>query len=243
MDAKHIGIVLYSAEGALLCYRTAVHEGIARMGPHNHPQITMTGQAMHHTLKDWEAGDLPSLRAMIARDVEKLAAAGADFFVLPDNTAHIALEEPGEPLPLPCLHIGEVVGETAADRGFGKVAVLGTRWTMEGPVYPGAFSRRDIDWTTPEAPMRQRLHDIIMDELCMGVFDPESVAVFERTTHDMADRGCDAVAMVCTEIPLILSDENSAVPVIDSTRLLANAAVEVALGERPMPDWWGGPLA
>ena len=241
-QAKHIGILMHSAEGALLCYRTAVHEGIRRMGPHNHPTITMSGRALHHSLAAWEAGDLASLRALSAQDAETLAAAGCDFFVLPDNSGHIALEAPGDPLPLPCLHIAEVVGDVALERGFAKIGVLGTRWTMEGPVYAGAFERRGIGWTTPEAAMRDRLHDIIMDELCLGRFERESIAFYEQAIRALAEAGCDAVALVCTEIPLIIGEENSALPVLDSTRLLAAAAVDVALSGRPMPRWRGGPV-
>lgn len=241
--AKHIGILLHSAEGALLCYRTAIFEGIRRMGAHNHPTITMSGRPMADALKAWDANDLETLRAIFAEDAAALAAAGADFVILPDNTAHIALEAAGDPLPLPCLHIAEVVGGEAAGRGFAKVGILGTRWTMEGPVYAGAFDRRAIGWAVPEAAMRDRLHQIIRDELCLGVLHPESIAAFERATREMATAGCDAVALVCTEIPLIVSDENSALPVLDSTRLLARAAVDVALGDRPMPEWYGGPVA
>lgn len=241
-DPKHIGILLHSAEGALLCYQTAVHAGIAKMGPHNHPKITMSGRAMHHALAAWEENDLAALRALFEQDLESLAAAGADFFVLPDNTAHIALEQPGAALALPCLHIAEVVSAAAKAGGFAKVGVLGTRWTMEGPVYSGAFGRQGIDWAIPDAEMRARLHAIIFEELCLGIFEPRSIAVFETAVKDLADAGCDAVALVCTEIPLIIGDGNSALPVLDSTRLLAKAAVDVALGMRPMPEWHGGPV-
>lgn len=242
-DASHIGILMHSAEGALLCYRTAVHEGLARMGAHTHPTITMSGRAMSHALEYWDASDYRALRAIFAEDAQSLTAAGASFFVLPDNTAHIALETDGPPLPLPCLHIAEVVAGEAAARGHRKIGVLGTRWTMEGPVYREAFERRGIGWAIPEGGQRAALHAIIMDELCMGVFDPASTAVFLDTIERLAEDGCDGVALVCTEIPLIVSDANSALPVLDSTRLLAKAAVDVALGARPMPQWRGGPVA
>ena len=104
---KHIGILAHSAEGATLCYRTAWMEGVRRLGAHMHPEITLTGVAMAEVLDDWESNNLPALRAVFMRDADKLAAAGADFFVCPDNTAHIALESPGEPFPIPCLHIAE----------------------------------------------------------------------------------------------------------------------------------------
>jgi aspartate racemase len=239
---KHIGILAHSAEGATLCYRTAWMEGVRRLGPHHHPEITLTGVAMHHAMPAWEAGDLASLRALFMADAARLAAAGADFFILPDNTAHIALEAPGEPFPIPCLHIGEIVADQAVREGRGRIAILGTNWTMEGPVYPAAFARRGLAWDVPDPEDRALIHRIIFDELCLGLFTDASRAAFVAVIGRMAQRGCDAVALVCTEIPLLVTPESSPLPTLDSTRLLAAAAVEVAVGEREMPTWRGGSL-
>jgi aspartate racemase len=238
----HIGILAHSAEGATLCYRTMWLEGVRRMGPHNHPEITLTGIAMHHALEAWERGDLASLRALFAAGAAKLAAAGADFFVLPDNTAHIALESPGPPFVIPGLHIGEVVAERALAEGHRKVAILGTDWTMTGPVYPGALGRRGLECEIPDEADRRIIHAIIFDELCLGVFKDESRNSYLRIIDRLAARGCDCVALVCTEIPLLITADVSPLPILDSTRLLAVAAVETALGERTMPQWRGGPL-
>jgi aspartate racemase len=237
---KHVGILAHSAEGATLCYRTCWMEGVRRLGPHKHPQITMTGIAMHAALDAWDSGDLAFLRALFAADAARLAAAGADFFVLPDNTAHIALESPGAPFALPCLHIGEVVAAEAERRGFRKVAILGTEWTMTGPVYPGALGRRGIAWEVPDAQDRDEIHRIIMDELCLGAFTERSRAAYVAIIEKLAARGCDSVALVCTEIPLLITADVSPLPILDSTRLLAAAAVEVAIGGREMPGWSGG---
>jgi aspartate racemase len=197
---------------------------------------------MHHMMDAWERGDLPALRTMFVHDVQKLAAAGADFFLCPDNTAHIALESDGEPFPLPGLHIGEIVAEQALRDGWRKVGVLGTNWTMTGPVYPGALGRRGLEWAVPDAADRERVHQIIFDELCLGRFTDDSRAAYVAIIGKLAAMGCDAVALVCTEIPLLVTDGASPLPVLDSTRLLARAAVEVAIGERTMPEWRGGPL-
>jgi aspartate racemase len=239
---KHVGILAHSAEGATLCYRTAWLEGGRRLGAHNHPEITLTGVAMHLALDAWERNDLPVLRALFMADAAKLAAAGADFFVLPDNTAHIALEAPGEAFPIPCLHIAEVVADQAAADGRKRIAILGTNWTMEGPVYPGAFGRRGIDWEIPDEADRKIIHDIIFEELCLGVFTDASRTEYVRIIEALKGRGCDAVALVCTEIPLLVTADISPLPILDSTRLLAAAAVDVALGDREMPHWRGGPL-
>lgn len=240
---KHIGILSHSFEGATLCYHTICLEGVRRLGPHKHPEITLTGVAMHHMMDAWERGDLPALRAMFMADAKKLAAAGADFFVCPDNTAHIALESDGEPFPIPALHIGEVVADQALSEGRRRVGILGTEWTMSGPVYPGALGRRGIEWAVPDEAQRQLIHTVIFDELCLGVFTDASRRAYVRIIDQLAERGCDAVALVCTEIPLLISADDSPLPILDSTRLLAHAAVEVAIGERPMPEWRGGPVA
>jgi aspartate racemase len=237
---KHIGILAHSFEGATLCFRTACLEGVKRLGPHMHPEITMTCSPMALVLEAWERGDHDKLRAFFMEDVNKLAATGCDFFVCPDNTAHIALESPGEPFPIPGLHIGEVVAEQAMLDGRTKVGILGTRYTMTGPIYPGALGRRGIDWAVPDEADRRTVDDIIFDELCLGVFREASRQAYVRIVEKLAGQGCDAVALVCTEIPLLISADIAPLPILDSTRLLAAAAVEVAIGERPMAEWRGG---
>jgi aspartate racemase len=240
---KHIGILAHSFEGATLCFRTACFEGVERLGAHMHPEITMTCSAMALVLDAWERGDKEQLRRFFMRDAQKLAAAGAEFFVCPDNTAHIALESPGEPFPIPCLHIGEVVADRAQRDGRNKVGILGTKWTMTGPVYPGAFGRRGIGWAIPDEADRKTIDDIIFGELCLGVFTEQSRDAYLRIIDKLTNEGCDAVALVCTEIPLLITEDVSPLPILDSTRLLARAAVAAAVGDRPMPQWRGGPIA
>jgi aspartate racemase len=239
---KHIGILAHSFEGATLCFRTACLEGVKRLGPHMHPEITMTCSPMALVLEAWERGDHEQLRAFFMEDARKLAAAGCDSFVCPDNTAHIALESPGEHYPIPGLHIGEVVAEQAAHDGRTKVGILGTKYTMTGPVYPGALGRRGIGWAVPDEADRKTIDDIIFGELCLGVFTDASRAAYVGIIDKLKGEGCDAVALVCTEIPLLITQDVSPLPILDSTRLLAAAAVEVALGERLMPGWRGGPV-
>jgi aspartate racemase len=207
-----------------------------------HPEITMTCSPMALVLEAWEKGDHPLLRASFKKDADKLAAAGADFFICPDNTAHIALESAGEPFPIPGLHIGEIVAAQAARDGRRKVGILGTRYTMAGPVYPGALGRRGIGWAVPDDSDQAIVNAIIFDELCLGVFSDEARDAYVRIIARLADDGCDAVALVCTEIPLLVTPDVSPLPTLDSTRLLAQAAVAVAVGEVAMPEWRGGPV-
>lgn len=238
---KHIGILAHSFEGATLCFRTACLEGVKRLGEHMHPEITMTCSPMALVMDAWERGDNAELRAFFMKDAARLAAAGADFFVCPDNTAHIALESDGEPFPIPGLHIGEVVAREAERRGFRKVGILGTKYTMTGPVYPGALGRRGIGWAVPDEADRAIVNTIIFDELCLGEFRDESRQAYVRIIDKLAAEGCDSVALVCTEIPLLIGDDTSPLPTLDSTRLLAAAAVDAAVGRRPLPEWRAGP--
>jgi aspartate racemase len=240
---KHIGILAHSFEGATLCFRTACLEGVRRLGAHMHPEITMTCSPMALVLDAWERGDNAELRSFFRNDAERLAAANCDFFVLPDNTAHIAMESPGESFPIPGLHIGEMVAGQAARDGRRKVGILGTKYTMTGPVYPGALGRRGVQWAVPDQADRELVNRIIFDELCLGILKDESRTAYVRIIDKLAAEGCDAVALVCTEIPLLITVDVSPLPILDSTRLLAAAAVEVAIGDQPMPEWRGGPIA
>ena len=239
---KHIGILAHSFEGATLCFRTMCLDGVSRLGAHMHPEITMTCSPMALVLGAWERGDNEQLRSFFMADAKKLAVAGCDFFVCPDNTAHIALESAGEAFPMPALHIGEVVADQAQRDGRTKVGILGTKYTMTGPVYPGALGRRGIGWAAPDEADRKVVNDIIFEELCLGIFREESRAAFVSIIEKLGNQGCDAVALVCTEIPLLITSEISPLPILDSTRLLARDAVAVAVGELPMPKWRGGPI-
>ena len=238
------GILAHSAEGAALCFLTFCREGFRELGPHMHPDVMLDCEAMGHVMAGWDAGDYPSVRAFLAQSVERLAKGGCDFFACPDNTAHIALELAGPDLALPGLDIGDVVAEQAVKMGMTRVAVLGTRFTMAGPVYRRALPAVGIEPRFPNDEERADIDRIIFDELVEGVFsEPSRRRYVEIIGRLKGDEGCDGVALVCTEIPLLVTADVSPLPILDSTRLLARAAFEVATGKRPFPTWRGGPLA
>ena len=239
---KHLGILAHSAEGAALCFRAFCHEGFGEIGPHDHPDVTMDCIALARSMAAWDDGEYAPIRAFLSTSVRRLAAAGADFFVCPDNTAHMALEEPGEDLALPGLHIAEVVAERAGGDGRVRVGVLGTRYLMDGPLYPRAFATHGIAVELPDPSDRDVINKIIFTELVNGVLTTSSRQEYVRVIEKLAARGCDAVALVCTEIPLLITPETSPLPTLDSTRLLAHAAFEVAVGRRALPTWRGGPI-
>ncbi|MBA9004481.1 aspartate/glutamate racemase family protein [Thermomonospora cellulosilytica] len=240
---KHLGILAHSVEGASLCFRAFCQEGFRELGPHEHPDVTLDCIAMGRSMPAWDAGDYASIRATLGVSVQRLTLAGADFFVCPDNTAHMALEHPGEELAIPGLHIAEVVADQAARNGYGRVGVLGTKYLMDGPVYRRAFASRGIAAEVPDEQDRHLINKVIFDELVNGEFSLSSREEYVRIIEKLAARGCDAVALVCTEIPLLVTPDVSPLPTLDSTRLLARAAFDVAIGRRPFPTWRGGPIA
>ncbi len=239
---KHLGILAHSVEGAALCLRAFCQEGFRELGPHAHPDVTLDCIALARSMPAWDAADYATIRAILAESAARLARAGADFFVCPDNTAHIALETPGDDLALPGLHIAGIVAEHAARNGYRCVGVLGTKYTMDAPLYPRTLAARGMRALVPEADERRVIDTIIFEELVNGIFSDASRQQYAQIIERLQARGCDAVALVCTEIPLLVTPDVSPLPTLDSTRLLARAAFEVAVGTRPMPTWRGGPL-
>jgi aspartate racemase len=226
--SRHIGIVAVSAEGAALCYRTICTEGAAVLGPHEHPQVTMhtypLAAYMQHIYADgwYEAGQLLLSSANI------LVRAGADLLICPDNTLHQALDLVRQQAPAPWLHIAEEVAAVAAWRGFKRLGILGTRYLMEGPVYRAKLVARGIASEIPEANDRERINAIIFNELVYGRFEEISRRYFRAVIETLGARGCDAVVLGCTEIPLLVTEAESPLPAIDSTRTLARAALREA---------------
>lgn len=239
---KHVGILAHSGEGAALCLREFCHEGERLLGPQEHPDVTLDCIAAGRTMAAWEAADYGPIRTQLATSVARLALAGADFFLCPDNTSHIALEEPGADFVLPGLHIAEIVASRAAENGYKRVGVMGTKYTMNGFIYPQALAARNIQADLPAAEERHIIDEIISGELVHGILSDTSRQKYVHIIEQMQARGCDAVALVCTEIPLLVTPSISPLPTLDSTRLLAQAALEVAVGALPMPTWRGGPM-
>jgi aspartate racemase len=225
---RHIGIVACSAEGAALCYRTICAEGARLLGPHAHPEVSMHTPSLADYMAHIYHNDWRGVGEVMLASAEKLARIGAEFLICPDNTIHQALPYVVQRSPLPWLHIAEVVAARAAERGFRRLGITGTRWLVESAVYPEKLAARDIAFVRPDQPEREEINRIIMDELVYGVFKPDSVAYFQGVIARLKDQGCDAVVLGCTEIPLIISDANASLPTLDSTRLLALAALHRA---------------
>jgi aspartate racemase len=225
----HIGIVAGSAEGAALCYRTICVEAAALLGQHAHPEVSLHGSSLADYMACVDRGDWQGVGELMLASADKLASIGADFLICPDNTFHQGLPYIDQRSPRPWLHIADAVVAEAVARGFQRLGLLGTRWLVQSAVYPDRLAAAGAEWVRPDANEREELNRIIMDELVRGVFRPEAIAYHREVIGRMRDAGCDAVILGCTEIPLIISDANSPLPTLDSTRLLSRAALRRAV--------------
>ena len=226
---QHIGIVACSAEGAALCYRTICLEGAELLGRHDHPEVSMHTHSLAKYMNCIYANDWAGVAELMISSAEKLAKAGADFLICPDNTIHQAFELVAHRSPRPWLHIAEEVGNEAKRSHYKRLGVLGTRYLMEGPVYPEKLTTAGIEQRVPGTKEREKINQIIFDELVNGQFLPRSLAYFTEVIRALGDEGCDAVVLGCTEIPLLVTADSSPLPTLDSTRLLARAALRKAV--------------
>ena len=231
MTTKHIGIVACSAEGAALCYTTICVEGAAMMGPHDHPEVSMHTHSLAEYMKCIYANNWQGVADLMLSSAEKLARVGADFLICPDNTIHQVMSLVRPRSPLPWLHIAEEVASEAVRRGFHTIGVTGTKYLVESDVYPEKLAQRGLNTVRPAQREREEINRIIFDELVYGRFLEPSLAYFRQVIEGLKENGCDAVVLGCTEIPLLVNDTNSPLPTLDSTRLLARAALRHAAAE------------
>lgn len=234
----HIGIVACSAEGAALCYRTICQEGARFLGEQMHPEVTMHTYPLGLYMKYIDTGDWGRVADMMLTSAEILARAGADFIICPDNTIHRAFDRVVSRSPLPWLHIGRVVALQAGNLGLRKLGVLGTRYLMEGPVYSDRLAKEGLEHRIPVSEDREEINRIIFQELVNGQMTDPSRRYFGGVIDRLKEAGCDGVVLGCTEIPLLVTQETSSLPILDSTRLLARAALERAVtkGSRESGD-------
>ena len=231
-STQHIGIVACSAEGAALCYRTICLEGEALMGRHSHPEVSMHTHSLGEYMRYVYEGDWEGVAGLMLSSAHKLQKAGADFLICPDNTIHQALRMVTPKSPLPWLHIAEEVAREAQRRGFRKVGLTGTKYLVQSQVYAPKLAEQGIECALPNADERERIDRIIFDELVHAIFPSKSLEYFQQVIGRMKREGCEAVVLGCTEIPLLVNDANSPLPTLDSTRLLARAALQRAVVSR-----------
>ena len=225
---QHIGIVGCSAEGAALCYRTICAEGEALLGEHNHPEVSMHTLPLAAYMRYLESDDWSGVAELMRTSAEKLASIGADFAICPDNTIHQAFADVVAESPIPWLHIAEAVAEEANAKGYRRLGITGTQFLMSGPVYPEALARFEIESVTPSADAQREINRTIFEELVKGRFSGDAQRYFVGAYAELKEAGCDAAVMGCTEIPLLMDGVDAPLPLLDSTRLLARAALRRA---------------
>jgi aspartate racemase len=226
---RHIGIVACSAEGAALCYRTVCLESTQFCGANDHPQVSLHNHPLAAYMHCIDRDDWPGVAELMLSSAQRLQRAGADFLICPDNTIHQALPWVLRRSPLPWLHIAEVVAAQAVERGFHRIGLTGTRYLVDSEVYPEKLAARGLQYLRPLPAERAEINRFIFEELVVGIRSAQAVTCLQRVIGRMQSEGCDAVVLGCTEIPLIMNDDNSPLPTLDSTRLLARAALRRAL--------------
>jgi aspartate racemase len=229
--AKHIGIVACSAEGSAFFYRTLCAAAPELMGEHMHPEVTMHTYSLGEYKGPLSSGDWTGVARLMLSSAKKLADAGADFAVCPDNTNHQAYDLVVEDSPIPWLHIAEEVAKEANELGFERLAILGTKHLMTGPVYKEPLKKFGITPEIPDEEAREKLDDIVFDELAKGKFTEESRLYLNEVIEKLKTHGCDAAALACMEFPMLVDPEDCPLPTLDPTALLAKAALREALAE------------
>jgi len=229
--AKHIGIVVCSAEGAAQCYRTICSEAPALMGPHLHPEVSMHTHPLGEYMVHIRSGNWTEVSKLMLASAQKLASIGARFAICPDNTIHQAFDLVTTESPIPWLHIAEAVAREATKHKYKVLGITGTKYLMTGPVYPDTMCKFGIECRIPDEPDRERIDTIIFQELVYGVFTEDSRAYFNTVVQKLKDQGCDGVVLGCTEIPLLVDSNDCPLPTLDSTCLLARAALKESLRE------------
>ena len=223
----HIGIVAGTADGAALCYRTLCHDAERLLGPHGIPEITMHALPLQAYLTSIDAGDWPNVAVLMSRSASVLAQAGAEVIICPNNTLHRAVDFLVSAIPW--IHIASPVRAEASRREYRTVGLLGTRAVMDGAVYQPMFHKQGIEVVLPSIAERVELDRIIRTELIRGHYTLHSRVYARRIISRMATEGVEAVILGCTELPLLLSEQASDLPLLDSTRLLATAALTTSV--------------
>ena len=199
------------------------------MGEHNHPEVSMHTFPLADYMKCIYSGDWDGVGELMSASAAKLAEIGAEFAICPDNTIHQAYHRAVQGSSLPWVHIAEAVAERAQKADYGKLGITGTAYLMTGPVYPAALSPVGIEYEIPDDGERSEINRIIFNELVKGVFREASRDYLNGVFDQLKNRGCDAVVMGCTEIPILMEGAETPLPVLDSTRILARAALDYAI--------------
>jgi aspartate racemase len=229
--SKHIGIVACSPVGAELCYRTIWSEAHERMGRYINPEVSMHSVSFRNYIKLFDSRNWEGVAELMLTSAKKLASMGADFAICPDNTVHEAYDLAAPHSPIPWLSILEEVRNGAIYKGYNCLGILGTDYIMTSPLYQKKLNDAGISTKIPGDKDRKKIHDIVYNELANGIFTDRQSNYFSRIIDKFKDYGADAVVLGCTEIPFVIDPSDCSLPALDSTRMLARAALRKALSE------------
>ncbi|HEY0023044.1 MAG TPA: aspartate/glutamate racemase family protein [Longimicrobium sp.] len=210
-------------------YRIINQEVRRRVGGQHSARIVMYSVDFNDVAQLQHAGDWDGCTALLADGARRLKAGGADFALLCTNTMHKVLPQAESEVDLPFVHIADATAAAIRAAGKTRVALLGTRFTMEHDFYHARLADSGIETLIPGEVDRETVHRVIYDELVQGVISGESRREYVRIIRALADRGAEGVILGCTEIPLLVGPDDSPVPLFDTTRIHAEAAVDRAL--------------
>ncbi|MEO1130066.1 MAG: amino acid racemase [Planctomycetota bacterium] len=235
MRPKHIGIVAASPEGSAFCYRLIGRRAAEVQPPERRPKITLHNKPFSTYVEALTAGDWPAIAGMLAESAHALHAAGADFCVLPDNALHhaVPLAEPDSPIPW--LSMIDLAADAVQSNGCRTLGLIGTKLVTNGSTYQTALGLRGMHLLVPEEERVDAIDRIIFTEAVFGRVRPESRRSVAQAIGELGQRGCDALILGCSEASLLVTPEESSLPVIDPVELLAEAAVQHALSDTGHP--------
>ncbi len=227
---KTIGIVAVTAEGAALCYRTIVAESARYLPPEHHPPIVLHNAPLHLINERLRRRDWPAVAAQVGDAIRKLVAIGAELIIMPANAPHYASAHIATACPVPFLSIVEIAADGCATRGYKRVAVLGIGLTMSDGLYETPLRERGIEPILPTEAEQAIINAVIFEQIIPARVTRQGTQRVLEVIARLKQRGADAVILGCTELPLVVTERNSPLPFIDTTRLLARRALEHAIG-------------
>jgi aspartate racemase len=230
-NMKTIGLLGgITCESSLVYYQLVNELVRARLGGHHSAKSVMVSVDFADVQPLTERGDWEGVLAILLKAAKGIEAAGADLLVLCANTAHKLAGEIGRGVAMPIVHVVDATAEEIRRTGLRKVGLLGTRFTMEEEFFSGRLrERHGIEALVPGKEERERVHRVIIDELALGTVDPRSGEAIWRIIDGLMARGAQAVILGCTELPLLIKQEQGAVPLFDTTTIHARAAVDLAM--------------
>lgn len=237
----HIGVLAPRLPGAAELLRRVDEAGAALGAGVPQPELSLVWQPLDGRWEAWQRNDPDTVRTQLALGCVRLRQTGAHFFVCPDDTAYAPLDTAGLDLALPGLHVADVVAAAAQRQGFARIGVLGTRWTLPWRRYADELEPMGLSAVPLPLWDQTTLHSVIFDELARGRTSLRSRDTVLSLIDDLRREGCQAVVLGCPELGELVTPASSPLPLLDATRLLADAAVAVAVGDAPLPVWRGGP--